>query len=124
MSGLATVGGTAAVGIGVVAGLPAAVATVATHRALRDDPYLPDQERSARRRGRRASTVAAVAGTGGSIALVAAGVPGLSAAGITSGLAATGGTMLGGLLTVALLPAVAAALVGTAVYRAQQARDQ
>jgi hypothetical protein len=123
MSGLATIGGTAALGISAVAAVPAAVATVATHRALRDDRHLPEHERRSRRRGRQASTVAAVAGTGGTIALVAAaGVPGLSAAGITSGLTAIGGTMLGGLLTVALLPAAAAALVGTAVYKSHQRR--
>ncbi len=108
MSGLTTLGGSAIAGIGVVAAGPAAAATVATHHVLRDDPFLPAQERQARANGRRASPIAAITGTGGALALVsAAGVPGLSAVGVTTGLAAIGGTMLGGLLLVALLPAVA-----------------
>jgi hypothetical protein len=118
MSGLAALGGSATAGIGVAAAMPATVATIATHRLLRDDPCLPRHERAARRAGRRASTVGAVAGTGASLALVsAAGLPGLSAAGITSGLATIGGTMVGGLLVASLLPAAAAVVVGLAVHR-------
>lgn len=118
MAGLASVGGSAVGGIGLVAAAPAAAATIATHRALRDDPYAPQAERDSRRAGRRASTVGAVAGTGASLALVsAAGVPGLSAVGISSGLAALGGTMVGGLPVAGMIPAAAAVLAGFAIYR-------
>ncbi len=53
----------------------------------------------------------AVSGIGASIAAVAAAgaVPGLSAAGITSGLAAIGGGMIGGMAVVATLPLATAA---------------
>ena len=53
----------------------------------------------------------AAAGSAGAIsAVAAAGLPGLSAAGITSGLAAVGGTMLGGVVVVAAAPLAGAVL--------------
>lgn len=118
MSGLAALGGSATGGLLAVAAAPAAAATVAAHRLLRDDECLPQAERTARRAGRQASTAGALGGVGLSLAVVSgAGVPGLSAVGITTGLAALGGTMLGGLLLVGLVPAATAMLAGIAIHR-------
>ena len=50
----------------------------------------------------------------GKIALSIAGVSGLSAAGITSGLSAIGGSMLGGIVVLAAIP-VAGALAGAGI---------
>lgn len=125
MSALGTAGsavGGPASGPAVLAALPAAVSVGVTQIALRDDETLPDDERAARRDGRRASVAgAAGAMVGGVGAIGAAGtVGGLSAAGITSGLAAIGGTVGGGMLAgttlVVAAPAVAAAAAGTGVY--------
>lgn len=121
MSGLAGLGGTAVGGVVAVAAAPAVVATVATHRALRDDPFLPQSERLARRDGRWASTAGGLGGAGLSVALVSgAGLPGLGAAGITSGLTALGGSMVGGLLVVGIVPVAAAVLGGIAIYKLRQ----
>lgn len=61
---------------------------------------------------------AAVSGVGGSIAAVSASgtVIGLSGAGITSGLAAIGGSMLGGLAVVAAIP-IAAGVAGLGLVK-------
>lgn len=126
MSGLATVGGT--LGAGVVGGVtmlaagPVVLSAAATHVALKDDPCLPATERSARKVGRWGTTVSSVAAGGGSVALVAAaGVPGLSGAGITSGLAAIGGAVGGGMAAgtfmVIAAPAAIGAAVGWTLYR-------
>ncbi len=126
MSGLATVGG--AVGGGAVAGLaalaatPAIISTVAMRHVLKDDVSLPQGERDARAVGRVATAVGGAAGTAGAIgAVAAAGVPGLSAAGITSGLAAIGGGVGGGMVAGTAMviagPAVVAALLGYGIYR-------
>lgn len=123
MSGLAAVGGTAVGGLGALAVAPIAATTLAMNVALKDDPYLPESERRARRDGRRGTLVGAAAGSAGALATVSAAgsVAGLSAAGMTSGLAAIGGALGGGMATgVAITiaaPAVAAAGVGYGVYR-------
>lgn len=57
----------------------------------------------------RPETVSAGAGVGKAV-LAAVGASGLSAAGITSGLAALGGTMVGGVVAFAVLPAAGTAL--------------
>jgi|JI10StandDraft_1071094.scaffolds.fasta_scaffold44801_4 hypothetical protein len=126
MSGLATVGGT--IGMGAIGGItvlataPAVLTTAAMHRALKDDPCLPAQERTARKVGRWGTTAGAAAAGCGSVGLIsAAGVPGLSAAGLTSGLAAIGGAVGGGMaagvfVTVAA-PAVIASFIGWGLYR-------
>jgi hypothetical protein len=116
-----TVGAGAAMGPAVIGALPAVVSVGITQIALRDDESLPDDERSARRDGRVASVVGAGGGLAGGVAVIsAAGTAGLSAAGITSGLAAigasVGGGMLAGTVVVAAAPAVAAAGLGAAVY--------
>jgi len=122
MSGLAGVTGSAASGIALVAAAPAAIATAAALHGLRDDPLLSTDERAARRKGRRAAIGGAGAGVGLALGLVhAAGIPGLGAAGITTGLKTLGfGTMLRGLTVVGGLPAAAA--VGAAVVIYQHAR--
>jgi hypothetical protein len=126
MSGLATigsiVGGSAVSGIAVVSAGPAAVATGAMMVVLKDDSILHDAERGARRAGRIATFVGAVGGSVASVGAVAAtGTAGLSAAGITSGLATVGATVGGGMAAgvavTAAAPAVVAAAVGYGSYR-------
>ena len=86
--------------------------------ALRDDAALPSEERSARRAGRRASVAGAAGGSVAGVAALSAfgSVAGLGAAGITSGLAAIGGVVGGGMVAGSAViiagPAVAAAGIG------------
>lgn len=122
MSGLASagglVGGGAAAGVAVLASGPAVIAGAATHHAFRDDPALPARERLARLRARRAGTMGAIGGTLATVGMVsAAGVPGLSAVGIATGLTALGGSMVGGLALTVAAPATIAAGVAWLVYR-------
>lgn len=130
MSGLATVGGT--VGGGAVGGLyllsagPGLATAGIMNLALKDGEHLPDTERTARRVGRLASFAGSA---GGSVAGVAAvstlGTAGLSAAGISSGLAAVGGVVGGGMAAgtavVVAGPALVAAAVGYGGYRGVRA---
>lgn len=124
MAGLASVGTTAAGGVAVLSAAPAAVAVAATQKALRDDPYLPATERAARRKGRHAAVGSAAVGVGASMALLhSAGVPGLSAVGITTALKTLGaGTMVRGLAVLGGLPVVAVVVGATVVYRMHRAR--
>jgi hypothetical protein len=122
MSGLARVGGTAVGGVTVLAGVSGLAASGVMCYALRDKPALPDQERDARRVGREASFGGAGLGTIVAVGAIGAlGVPGYSAVGISSGLAAvgrvTGGGMVRGLSTSVLIPALFAVLLGYLVYR-------
>ncbi|KAA1248291.1 lecithin retinol acyltransferase family protein [Mycobacterium simiae] len=125
MSGLATaghlIGGGAAAGPLALALAPAALSVGAVQIGLRGDKTLPKAENDARRDGRVASVAgAAAAGAGGMAAITVAGTTGLSAAGITSGLAAigagVGGGMLAGTVAVAAAPAVVAGTVGLGAY--------
>src|SRR5439155_3446293 len=83
-----------------------------------------DGERQARAVGRGASAFGAVGGLilTSQILTSAGAVSGLSAAGITSGLAAVGGLAGGGMAVgaavLSAVPALLAALVGYAAYRA------
>ena len=127
MAGLASIGGT--VGGGAVAGVallgaaPAlAMSSILNNTVLADNPSLEQDERDARASGRVATYGGAAAGTVGSIvAISSAGTAGLSAAGITSGLAAIGGTVGGGMAAGTAIavaaPAAAAAAVGYGVYK-------
>ena len=126
MSGLAAHG--SIVGGGVVAGmvtlsaLPALASVAVMNHALREDDDLPATERTARTAGRAGSAIGALAGSAGGIAMVSTlGVPGLGAAGITSGLAAIGGAVGGGMaagtMCVLAAPAIAAAAFGYLIYR-------
>ena len=126
MSGLASYGALA--GGGAVAGMmvlgtgPALASVAIMRRALREDADLPQAERAARTAGRRGSAAGAVAGSLGSVTVVSAlGVPGLGAAGISSGLAAIGATFGGGMaagtMAVVAAPAITAALLGYLMYK-------
>lgn len=126
MSGLATygtlIGGGAVAGMVLLSVAPGLTSVAIMNRALREDDDLPNAERAARTAGRVGSAVGALAGSVGSIAAVSAlGFPGLSAAGISSGLAAIGATVGGGMAAgtacVIAAPAVAAAVLGYLIYR-------
>lgn len=127
MSGLASVGGVvgggAVAGIAVVGAAPAVITTAAMIFVLRDDPILHETEREARKAGRIATVVGAAGGSVAAVGTVAAtgAVASLSAAGISSGLAAigaaVGGGMAAGVVVTAAAPAVAAAALGYGSYR-------
>jgi hypothetical protein len=126
MSGLAaygaTVGGGAVAGMVMLSAAPGLTSVAIMNRALREDEDLPDSERAARKVGRVGSAIGALGGSVGGVAVVSAlGVPGLSAAGISSGLAAIGSTIGGGMaagtMCVIAAPAVAAAIFGYLIYR-------
>jgi hypothetical protein len=108
MSGLRKLGGSAVGGVTVVAGAGAVVGAGTMMFALRDKPYLIDQERKARRVGRVAGVGGAAVGTWAAVQSVGAlGVAGYSAAGLSSGLAALGSVAGGGMVTgVALVAAI------------------
>jgi hypothetical protein len=117
------VGGGAAAGVVVLASAPAVVATAAVHHGFRDDPCLPHSERVARTNARVAGTVGAVGGALGTVgAISAAGISGLSAAGITTGLVGIGGTMVGGVVVALLTPLAAAGAAALLVYGASRRR--
>jgi hypothetical protein len=126
MSGLATygalAGGGAVAGMIVLSAAPGLITVAIMTRALREDDDLPRAERTARTAGRVGTAAGALAGSAGSIAAVSAlGVPGLSAAGISSGLATIGATVGGGMavgtMCVVAAPAAIAAILGYALYR-------
>lgn len=122
MSGLATagsvLGGGAALGIGAVSVGPAIAANVAVRRAFRDDPMMLPTERKARRAARTTAAATGVVASLGTIgAVAAAGVPGLGAVGITTGLAAIGGSMFGGVVVAMTAPAALVAGVSYLAYR-------
>jgi len=126
MSGLAAygrlVGGGTVAGLVVLGTAPALMSVAIMNRALREDDDLPQAERDARIAGRVGSTVGAAAGLAGTVAAVSAlGVPGLSAAGVSSGLATLGATIGGGMAAGTMIavaaPAAAATLLGYMIYR-------
>jgi hypothetical protein len=127
MSGLAAygamIGGGAVAGMLVLGAAPALTSVTIMNHALRRDDDLPRPEQAARTAGRIGSAAGALAGAAGSIATVSAlGIPGLSAAGISSGLAAigaaaTGGGMAAGTICVVAAPAAIAAIAGYLIYR-------
>lgn len=117
MSGLATVGamvgGGAVAGVVVLGATPAILGTalVAGH-TFSDDRHLPGEERRARTAGRLGAVAGGAAGIGTvGWAIGALGVPGLSAAGVTSGLAAIGGGVGGG-MAVGVTLAIALPTIG------------
>lgn len=121
MSGLArcgsTVGGGAADGLVVLGALVAGATILAMSPQLRDDHFLPEAERAARTARRRGVAAGLAAGCAGTVLTVnALGTPGLSGAGITSGLAALGavfgGRMKTGTLCAIAIPALAVILGG------------
>jgi hypothetical protein len=129
MNGLKVMGFGAGVPVGLVtaAAVPTVAANYAIRKALPDDPNLPDGERAARKAARDTATVAGIAGTAGSIGLVAlAGTPGLSAVGISTGLAELGGLVGGGMVAgtavTMALPALLVIGLGLLVYHSKQKR--
>ena len=125
MSGLTRLGGSAVGGVTVVAGAGAVVGAGTMMLALRDKPYLTDQERAARRAGRVAGVGGAAVGTWVAVYSVGAlGVAGYSAAGLSSGLAAlgsvAGGGMLAGVAVVGAIPLLAAFAFALLAYRLLQ----
>jgi Lecithin retinol acyltransferase len=126
MSGLAQwgaiVGGGAVAGLVLLGALPGLATVAITTTALRDDEDLPDAERAARTAGRVGSVSGAVVGSMATVAAVkAVGVPGLSAVGISSGLAGIGrmlgGGMAKGTICAIAVPAVTAAIIGYTLYK-------
>jgi hypothetical protein len=127
MSGLAAagsvVGGGAVAGLAILGAAPAAAgASLINGTVLADNAALPKDERDSRAVGRVASYTGAAAGTAGSIGAVSAlGVAGLSGPGITSGLAAigsvVGGGMGAGVAIATALPVAAAAATGYGIYK-------
>lgn len=127
MSGLATVGsavgGGAVAGLGILGAAPGlAMASLVNNTLLADNEAHDDDERKSRSIGRAASYAGAASGAAGSIAAVSAlGTAGLSGAGITSGLAAIGGTVGGGMaagVTIATAaPALVAVAAGYGIYK-------
>lgn len=121
MSGLTKLGGSAVGGVTVVAAAGAVVGAGTMMFALRDKPYLADQERAARRVGRVAGIGGAAVGTWAAVHTVGAlGVAGYSAAGLSSGLAALGSVAGGGMVTgvavVAAIPLLAAFALALLAY--------
>jgi len=121
MSGLArfgrTVGGGAADGLVVLGALVGGATILAMSPQLRDDHFLPNGERAARTARRRGVAVGLVAGCARTFLTVnVLGTPGLSGAGITSGLAALGavfgGRMKTGTLCAIAIPALTVILGG------------
>jgi hypothetical protein len=115
------VGGTAAQGPLVLGAAMSAAMIAVVQRTLADDDFLTNPERAARRDGRLASVVGAAGGcAAGWGVLVTSGVSGLSAVGITTGLAAVGATvgggMVAGVVVLAIALAVATLLAASFVY--------
>ena len=111
MSGLASVGGSVVGGMVLLGGAAGLLAGGTTCFALRDKPMLPDEERQARRVGRYGAIGGAAVGVGVAVHTVGVmGVAGYSAAGLTSGLAALGGVIGGGMaqgvLATLLIPTI------------------
>jgi len=123
MSGLAAVGGTVVGGIVILGGVSGLMAGGTMCIALRDKEMLPAEERQARRVGRYGAIGGAAVGVGVAVHTVGAmGIAGYSAAGLTSGLAALGGIIGGGMaqgvLVTMLIPALFAVGIGYLLYRA------
>lgn len=120
------VGGGAVAGIGVLGTAPVIAAQAVMDKVLRDDDRLPSEERQARGVGRAMIAVGTVAGTTGTVGTIAAAgsVAGLSGAGITSGLAAigsvVGGGMSAGIAVTVAAPAVATIAISYGAYKIWQ----
>ena len=127
MSGLAAcgavIGGGAVSGLVLLGAVPGTASVAIMAYALREDQNLPETERSARTAGRLGAAAGALTASAVTVGVVSSlGVPGLSAVGISSGLAAIGaifdGGMAKGMMCAIAIPAVAAAVIGYILYRA------
>ncbi len=115
------VGGGVVAGIGALGMAPEIVVEEVMNRTiLRDDDRLSQKERQAREVGRNMANLAGNVSAVGTIA-AAGSVVGLSGAGITSGLAAigalVGGGMSAGIVLTVAAPSVAAIAVGCGCYQ-------
>jgi hypothetical protein len=112
-------GGGPALGLCMLVGLPAVASVFTLGSLFNDHLTLPPDERKAREVARTAGIGGAVAGMAAVLgAVAAAGIPGLGADGLTSGLAAIGGGSIGlGLAIILALPAVVALGGAWMVYR-------
>lgn len=122
MSGLATASGTVVGSIALLGAGTGVLAAGSMCLALGDKPMLTDEERTARQVGRYGAWGGAAAGVGVAVHAVGAmGVAGYSAAGLTSGLAALGGIVDGGMvqgvMATLFIPALFAAGIGFLLYR-------
>lgn len=128
MSGLAgiggAVGGGAVAGIGVIGAAPGLATATLMNRTVLADPKTGDEgEKKVRKLGRAATFAGALAGSAGAITAVSAmgSAAGLSGAGISSGLAALGavigGGMGAGVVIAATAPVLAAATAGYTTYK-------
>ena len=129
MSGLATVGGSVVGGVVITGAAVGGMTTYGVCRLLPDKEYLPENERRARKGARYGAAAGAIGGTALSVhALGAMGVPGFSAAGLSSGFAAlgsmSGGGMAAGIVTALALPGVVALALGLLVYFLVRRRSQ
>ena len=115
------VGGGVVAGIGALGMAPAIAAEAMMNQTiLRDDDRLPPKERKAREMGRNMANLAGNASAVGAIA-ASGSIIGLSGSGITSGLAAigalVGGGMSAGIVITVAAPAVATMAVGYGFYQ-------
>lgn len=121
IAGLGAIGGGPATGLVLAVTAPTVVSVLVVRAIFNDDEALPEAERGARCAGRAASVGGAVLGSAGSVGVVAAaGVPGLSAVGISTGLAAIGGGSVAfGLIATIAFPVVLTLGAGWLVHRLQ-----
>lgn len=122
ISGLAAVGGTVVGGMVLLGGTAGILAGGTMCFALRDKPMLTDEERTARTVGRYGAMGGIAVGVGVAVHAVGAmGVAGYSAVGLTSGLAALGGIIGGGMaqgvLATIFIPALFAVEIGYLLYQ-------
>ena len=115
------VGGGVMGGIGALGMAPAIAAEVMMNQTiLRDDDRLPPKERKAREMGRNMANLAGNASAVGAIA-ASGSIIGLSGSGITSGLAAigalVGGGMSAGIVITVAAPAIATMAAGYGFYQ-------
>lgn len=120
-SGLAATAGGLAAGVVATAALPATVTAVAANLLIdTEDPSLPEREREARKAAKVGATIGAIGGSIGAVAAVSAAgtTAGIgTVAGVTSGLAAVGGSLASGVLVTAAAPVAVAAAVGWLFYK-------
>jgi hypothetical protein len=123
IAGLAAVGrvigGGPAVGLAGLMAVPAVASALTVQAVLSEEDACGEGERDARAAGRAAGVGSAAVGTASAVGVVAAaGVPGLSTAGIATGLAAIGGGSVGvGLAAMLAFPAVVTLGAGWLAYR-------
>ncbi len=122
ISGLARVGGTATAGVLLIGGAAGLATAGGMCLLMPDKPAFSDHERQARRAGRYGAGAGALAGTALGLHTVGTmGVAGYSAVGLTSGFAALGrtvdGGMTAGVAAAIAMPALVAIALGYVLYK-------